>query len=106
MTEIFDWRPVQLPSHHACNMPTERTRQLAFRLPESLIERIEGCEQKINESGLTVSRTDVVRLLLTYALNKSQADVKELLSSARRVVDPAPTRAAPKTTTRTRTKRD
>jgi hypothetical protein len=65
-------------------MPTERTRQLAFRLPESLIERIEACERKIGETGLSLSRTDVVRLLLTYALNKSQADFKELLSSSSR----------------------
>lgn len=81
-------------------MPTERTRQLAFRLPESLIERIEACEQKINEGGIAVSRTDVVRLLLTYALNKSGAEVKELLSSARRIDEAAaPARPATKAAT-------
>lgn len=64
-------------------MSTEqRTRQLAFRLPLSLIERIEACEQQIRQTGLNLSRTDVVRLLLTYALNKSQSDLKELLSPA------------------------
>jgi hypothetical protein len=69
-------------------MTTEqRTRQLAFRLPHSLIERIEACEQQIRQTGLNLSRTDVVRLLLTYALNKSQSDLKELLS---------PTGAGPK----------
>lgn len=58
----------------------QRTRQLAFRLPHGLIERIEACEQQIRQTGLNLSRTDVVRLLLTYALNKSQSDLKELLT--------------------------
>lgn len=64
-------------------MTSERTRQLAFRLPHGLIERIDSCEEQARETGLNLSRTDVVRLLLTYALNKSEANFTELLSPPR-----------------------
>ena len=62
-------------------MPAQRTRQLAFRLPNDLIGRIEECERHIAETGLDVSRTDVVRLLLTYALNASACDLRTLIGS-------------------------
>lgn len=61
-----------------------RTRQLAFRLPLPLIEDIEGCEAQIRATGLNLSRTDVVRLLLTYALERSGGQVTELLGLPRK----------------------
>lgn len=60
-------------------MPSKPTRQLAFRLPHALISRIERCEAEISQRGLRLSRTDVVRLLLTYALNVTSGDLNELL---------------------------
>ena len=63
------------------------TRQLAFRLPLQLIGRIEECERSLTGSGLSVSRTDVVRLLLTYALNKTGCDVRELIDGTKQLND-------------------
>lgn len=60
-------------------MASKPTRQLAFRLPQDLISRIQRCEDEIAERGLRLSRTDVVRLLLTYALNVTAGDLTELL---------------------------
>ena len=60
-------------------MPAQRTRQLAFRLPNELIGRIEQCEKHICATGLDVSRTDVVRLLLTYALNATDCNLRTLI---------------------------
>jgi hypothetical protein len=60
-----------------------RTRQVAFRLPLTLIERISRFEAEIYGRGLNLSRTDVVRLLLTYALDRTDGDVAELLGIAR-----------------------
>jgi hypothetical protein len=59
-----------------------RTRQVAFRLPLTLIERIARFEAEIYGRGLNLSRTDVVRLLLTYALDRTDGDVAELLGIA------------------------
>lgn len=59
-----------------------QTRQLAFRLPQDLIGRIHACEEHMKLAGLNVSRTDVVRLLLTYALNTSECDLARLLGRA------------------------
>jgi hypothetical protein len=65
----------------------QSTRQLAFRLPLQLLGRIERCERTLTDSGLSVSRTDVVRLLLTYALNKTGCDVHELIAGTKQVTD-------------------
>lgn len=60
-----------------------QTRQLAFRLPHDLIGRIHACEEHMKLSGLNVSRTDVVRLLLTFALNSSECDLAVLLGPSK-----------------------
>ena len=62
-------------------MPAQRTKQLAFRLPTDLVGRIESCEKHICEAGLDVSRTDVVRLLLTFALNASACNLRVLIGA-------------------------
>jgi hypothetical protein len=47
----------------------EAARQFSFRLPGSLVERVEGCMQEMREAGLDVTRADVVRILLKHALD-------------------------------------
>lgn len=50
------------------------TEQVAFRLPKKLVARLdEYAAQLANEQpGLTVTRTDVVRILLTRGLDAAQ----------------------------------
>lgn len=45
------------------------TKQLTFRLPVTLIDRLEECVDRIQRAGLAVSRADVVRMLLLRALD-------------------------------------
>lgn len=54
-------------------------KQFSFRLPETLVERVEICMQQFRERGLEVSRADVVRLLLKHALDTTQCQVERLL---------------------------
>jgi len=48
------------------------TRQVAFRLPVELVERLDALAKRMQDEspGLRVTRADVVRLLLTSALNE------------------------------------
>lgn len=55
------------------------SRQFSFRLPESLVDRVERCAEELRASGLDVTRTDVVRLLLKHALDATHCDVARLL---------------------------
>jgi hypothetical protein len=57
----------------------EAARQFSFRLPESLVERVERCMAELREAGLEVTRADVVRLLLKHALDDTQCKVDLLL---------------------------
>ena len=57
----------------------EPTKQLAFRLPESLIERIEECLSRTRGTGLNLTRADIVRLLLTHALDDTGCDPRRLI---------------------------
>ena len=56
------------------------TRQLAFRLPESLIGRLEDCENHIRMTGLNLSRTELVKLLLSFALDATGCDITALIA--------------------------
>ena len=49
----------------------EATQQTAFRLPISLLARLDQYAERMRgeQKGLTVTRADVVRLLLTRALD-------------------------------------
>jgi hypothetical protein len=72
-------------------MLDQATKQLTFRLPESLIERVESCVASIQkQSGLTVTRADVVRMLLTRALDETGCNLKRLFTppARRRKGDP------------------
>ena len=49
----------------------EATQQVAFRLPLSLLARLDQHAERMRgeQKGLSVTRADVVRLLLTRALD-------------------------------------
>jgi len=59
------------------------SKQFSFRLPETLVERVEHCAQQMRQSGLDVTRTDVVRLLLNHALDTTNCNMNRLLRSPR-----------------------
>jgi hypothetical protein len=55
-------------------------KQFSFRLPEGLIERVEQCTSELRSTGLDVTRTDVVRLLLKHALDTTHCRIDLLLA--------------------------
>jgi hypothetical protein len=57
----------------------EASKQFSFRLPETLVERVEHCAHEMRERGLDVTRADVVRLLLNHALDATQCKMNLLL---------------------------
>jgi hypothetical protein len=57
----------------------EPTRQFAFRLPHSLVERIEDCVAQSRSAGLLLTRADVVRLLIHRGLDMTGGDPAKLL---------------------------
>lgn len=59
-------------------MSEEAARQFSFRLPDSLIERIEQCQNSLRSTGLDVNRADVVRLLLKHALDATHCNIDQL----------------------------
>jgi hypothetical protein len=63
-------------------MPNESARQFTFRLPETLVKRVDDCLERIRSSGLSVNRTDIVRMLITRALDTIHCDPEELFDAA------------------------
>jgi hypothetical protein len=68
------------PNAAACSRPSitppahkEAAKQLSFRLPEGLIDRVERCTEDLQAEGLEVTRADVVRLLLRHAWTQPNA---------------------------------
>ncbi len=59
----------------------EASKQFSFRLPEALVERVEHCAREMRHSGLDVTRTDVVRLLLNHALDDTKCKISRLLKT-------------------------
>ncbi|MFN2547654.1 MAG: hypothetical protein ABR567_09500 [Myxococcales bacterium] len=61
------------------------TPTAAFRLPEQMLERLDLYAQRLSaETGLTVTRTDVVRKLLNEALDRVQPNnVRDAAMDAR-----------------------
>ncbi|MCC6526088.1 MAG: hypothetical protein IT373_25800 [Polyangiaceae bacterium] len=53
-------------------MEPATTQQTAFRLPTALLERLDGYAERLRaeQPGITITRADVVRLLLTRALDE------------------------------------
>ena len=52
------------------------TTQVAFRLPDDLLKRIDKHAERMRDAqpGVNVTRTDVVRMLLTRALDQVDGD--------------------------------
>ncbi|HEU4411309.1 MAG TPA: hypothetical protein VFS43_39015 [Polyangiaceae bacterium] len=70
-------------------MRTEPTIQIAFRLPKTLVGRIEDCVERLNRTNLDVKRADVVRMLLTYALDHGGCDLARIVALGGRGADDA-----------------
>lgn len=51
-------------------------KQVSFRLPADLVDRIEAHARRLqaNAPGMTVTRADVVRMLLTRAIVEAEAE--------------------------------
>lgn len=49
--------------------------QVAFRLTEGLVARLDACAAELTKAqpGMTITRTDVVRILLSRALDADPA---------------------------------
>ncbi len=64
------WEATLAADENGENMP-EPTIQCAFRLPESLVARVDAYADRLNEDrpGMGASRADAVRVLLTRALD-------------------------------------
>lgn len=61
-------------------METERVqKQFSFRLPREMARRLDACAAALARIGLDVTRTDVVRLLLNYALDATHGRLRILL---------------------------
>ncbi len=56
-----------------------KTKQLSFRLPKPLVDRVDRCVRESEESGLDLTRADVVRLLLNYALAETDGRLSQLI---------------------------
>jgi hypothetical protein len=56
-------------------MAREETDQVAFRLPRSLVKKLDARVEQMQKAnrGMEVTRTDVVRIILTQALEGAPA---------------------------------
>ena len=56
-------------------MDHDATQQTAFRLPTALLARLDqyGARLRAEHPGMTVTRADVVRMLLTKALDEADS---------------------------------
>ena len=65
-------------------MALEATQQTAFRLPTSLLDRLDAYAARLRaeQPGIAISRADVVRLLLSRALD--ELDAQQSRSGLRR----------------------
>lgn len=59
-------------------MPNEPTRQAAFRLPETLLNRLDELAAAMSRErpGLKITRADVVRMLLVRGLDAAPVAAK------------------------------
>ncbi len=65
-------------------MSDAAAKQFSFRLPEELVERVENCTEDLRESGLEVTRADVVRMLLKHSLDTTHCNLALLLGTGRK----------------------
>jgi hypothetical protein len=57
----------------------QASRQFSFRLPTGLVQRVEDCADAMRDQGLDLTRADVVRLLLNFALDSTHCQMHLLL---------------------------
>jgi hypothetical protein len=69
-------------------MHSEPTIQMAFRLPKTLVGRIEECVVRLRRTGLDIKRADVVRMLLAHALDHGGCDLTRMLALGEAAEDP------------------
>ncbi len=62
----------------------EAAKQFSFRLPKSLMDRVERCMDHLQSAGMEVTRTDVIRILLRHALDATQCRIDLLFGKPRR----------------------
>ena len=62
-------------------MKDRATKQLSFRLPKALVDRVDRCVRDCESSGLDLTRADVVRLLLNYALTATDGKLDQLIEA-------------------------
>lgn len=68
-------------------VPEATAKQFSFRLPGKLVRRIERCMAGLKAAGLDVNRADVVRLLLTQALDATRCNPRLLFGTLERGSD-------------------
>lgn len=56
-------------------------KPFSLRLPPNLISRVDECAERLRATGLSVSRTDVARMLIVRALDVLGTDPNALLST-------------------------
>lgn len=62
----------------------EPARQFSFRLPVTLVTRVDECMEEMRDAGLEVTRADVVRMLLKHALDATQCQLDLLIGAKKR----------------------
>ena len=67
-------------------MDHQTTQQTAFRLPTELLGRLDRYAERLREEqpGISITRADVVRLLLTRSLDEAEARRPQNKSGLRR----------------------
>lgn len=59
-------------------------QQLSFRLPAALVQRVDQCTDEFKAAGMDVTRADVVRLLLNFALDSTECRLDRLFALRQR----------------------
>jgi len=57
-------------------------KPFSLRLSPDLVARVDECVERLRAYGLSVSRTDVTRMLIVRALDTTGGDLQKLLSTA------------------------
>ena len=72
---VKDWIAMLATREEELTMPKEPTTQVAFRLPDNLIKRLDRHVARMGSEnpGLDFTRVDAVRSLLTRALDEVEA---------------------------------
>jgi predicted DNA-binding protein len=55
----------------------EQVIQTAVRVPESWLERLDKLAEKLSQPGITLTRTEVLRLALHHGIEKLESEGKK-----------------------------